>query len=317
NIMVISTPDDIRARKYANVKAIKIGDGPSEVSAYAAAPHGTVKCVVKSMPLEDSAATINENVVNAAQRIGTSTTIIVAFEGPKAPNYVYYGGRLLRYTLYRKHYVVCRTCGKVGHRSDNCHRCGAPASQGHHCTPKCKLCGGSHFTGDRECKNKFKTPYVVRRMQWERKAEVLAGKQEKAGRGIPSPTAENIPPLRMSVRASTRASSRSRSRSRSTGGKVTWAQVAEPENKKVKALKEANRQQAKTIAEQDAVIRRIATDMAAMRKMIQQLKARYRNQAEEIAETAEEPPIKRKNTEGAEPIESKARQIGRKDQQNR
>ncbi|CAN7978723.1 unnamed protein product, partial [Ixodes persulcatus] len=168
----------------------------------------------------------------------------------------------------------------------NCHRCGAPASQGHHCTPKCKLCGGSHFTGDRECKNKFKTPYVVRRMQWERKAEVLAGKQEKAGRGIPSPTAENIPPLRTSVRASTRASSRSRLRSRSTGGKVTWAQLAEPENKK-------------TIAEQDAVIRRIATDMAAMREMIQQLKVRYRNQAEEIAETAEEPPIKRKNTEGA------------------
>ncbi|CAN7939576.1 unnamed protein product, partial [Ixodes hexagonus] len=247
----------------------------------------------------DSAAMINENILNvrnpqakAAQRIGTSTTIIVAFEGPKVPNYVYYGGGLLRCTLYRKHYDVCRTCGKVGHRSDVCPTpdakiclgCGTPASQGHQCTPKCKLCGGSHITGDRECRNKFKTPYVVRRRQWERKAEVLAGKQEKAGKETSPLTAENFPPLRASVRASSRASSRSRSRSRSAGGKVTW---------------EANRQQAKKIAEQDAVIRRMAADMAAMREMIQQLQGREQKPAEERAETAEEPPIKRKSTEGS------------------
>ncbi|KAG0442498.1 hypothetical protein HPB47_015690 [Ixodes persulcatus] len=118
------------------------------------------------IPLEDSAATINENVVNvrnphakAAQRIGTSTTIIVAFEGPKVPNY--------------------------------------------------------------------------------------------------------------------------------------------PENKEVKALKEANRQQAKKIAEQDAVIRRMAMDVVAMKEMIKQLQGREQKPAEESAQTAEEPLIKQKSTEGS------------------
>ncbi|CAN7980994.1 unnamed protein product [Ixodes pacificus] len=47
---------------------------------------------------------------------------------------------------------------------------------------------------------------------------------------------ENFPQLRASrSRSPSRASSRSRSRR--AGGKVTWAQVAEPDNKEMKALK--------------------------------------------------------------------------------
>ncbi|EEC15693.1 hypothetical protein IscW_ISCW013481, partial [Ixodes scapularis] len=272
---------DLDPEDYAGWLHVKIGRKSDETQAKhnARAARWTTATATKAsrmegIPLEDSAGTITENVVNvqnlqakAVQRIGTSTTIIVAVEGPKD---------------------VCRTCGKVGHHSDvcpapdakNCLGYCAPASQGHQCTPKCKLSGGTHTTCDRECRNKFKTPYVVRRRQWERKTEVLAGKQEKAGKGIPPPIAENVPPLQESVRASTRASSRSRSRSRSTGGKVPWAQ-------------------GKKIAEQDAVIRRMATDMAAMREMIQQLQGREQKPAEESAETAIEPPIKRKSSEGS------------------
>ncbi|KAG0434533.1 hypothetical protein HPB47_019032 [Ixodes persulcatus] len=316
--MVISTPDEFRARKYANVKGIKIGDKTYEVSAYAAAPNGTVKGIVKGIPLEDSASTINGNVLNmrspmarAAQRIGLSTNIIVAFKGPKVPNYVCYRGGLLRCTLYRKHFDVCRKCGKVGHWADTCPTpeakicigCGAAASQGHQCTPKCKLCGGPHVRGDKECKNKVKTPYIIRRRQWEHKTTVSAGnqektgQQEKVGKGIPPKKMENFLQLRASrSRSPSRASSRSRSRS--AGGKVTWAQVAEPENKEMKALKEANRQQAKKIAEQEETIRRMAADMAAMKEMMQKMV--NKNQAtdeEEPTETAEEPPAKGRSTE--------------------
>ncbi|KAG0434516.1 hypothetical protein HPB47_019046 [Ixodes persulcatus] len=163
NIVVISTPDDLRARKYAGVKEIKIEDRTYEVSAYAAALDGAVKGVVRGIPVEDSAETITDNILNArnpkaraAQRIGSSTTIIVVFEGPKVPNYVYYGGGLLRCTLYRKHYEDCRCCGKVGHRVDVCPTpetkvcigCGEKTDRDHQCTPKCKLCGGPHVSGD-------------------------------------------------------------------------------------------------------------------------------------------------------------------------
>ncbi|KAG0433684.1 hypothetical protein HPB47_019721 [Ixodes persulcatus] len=195
NIMVISTPDDLRAIRYANIKEIAIGTKKYEVGAFVAAPHGTVTGVVKSIPLEDSASTINENVLNlrnplarASQCIGKSTTIIVAFEGPRVPHYVYYCGGLLRCTLYRKPFDVCRTCGKVGHRTDvcptpeskTCLGCGKEASQDHQCNPKCKLCGTPHLTGDEDCKNKFKTPYIICRREWDR--EVLEGTPNKSGR---------------------------------------------------------------------------------------------------------------------------------------
>ncbi|CAN7939889.1 unnamed protein product [Ixodes hexagonus] len=66
----------------------------------------------------------------------------------------------------------------------------------------------------------------------------------------------------------------------------------------MKALKEANRQQAKKIAEQEETIRRMAADMAAMKKMMQKMVHKNQGTAEEEpTETAEEPPAKRRSTE--------------------
>ncbi|EEC07233.1 hypothetical protein IscW_ISCW006598, partial [Ixodes scapularis] len=176
-----------------------------------------------------------------------------------------------------------------------CIGCGAADSQGQ-CTPKCKLCGGQHVTGDKECKNRFKTPYIIRRRQWKRKATVSVGSQEKAGKRIPRRQWKTSHSCAPRSRSPSRESSRSRSRS--AGLKVTWAQVAEPDNKEMKALKEANRQQANKIAEQEETIRRMAADMAAMKEMTQKMV--NKNQAadaKEPTETAEEPPAKRRSTE--------------------
>ncbi|KAH7958841.1 hypothetical protein HPB49_005691 [Dermacentor silvarum] len=46
NIIVISTPDDKRARYYASVRSLHIGGRNYETHAYCTAPHGTVKGVI-------------------------------------------------------------------------------------------------------------------------------------------------------------------------------------------------------------------------------------------------------------------------------
>ncbi|KAH7945304.1 hypothetical protein HPB49_009276 [Dermacentor silvarum] len=67
-------------------------------------------------------------------------------------------------------------CGDLGHRSDvceskeeKCRGCGIPnPTEGHDCNPTCKLCGQPHLTGDKMCKEIFRTPYIVKKRQWEK-----------------------------------------------------------------------------------------------------------------------------------------------------
>ncbi|CAN7948824.1 unnamed protein product [Ixodes hexagonus] len=200
NIMVVSTPNEDNAARYAKIKEISIQGKPYEVNAYRTAPHDTVKGVIRGIPIDASDYELDRNIVNernplavGAKRIGSTTTVIVAFQGPKVPNFVRYGVTLIPCHLYRKQIDVCQECGRVGHRKDvcptptlmTCLACGlANPKQDHRCTPKCKLCGGEHPTGDRTCKAKYKIPYVVRKRQWERR---------QAERQLPSES--DFPPL--------------------------------------------------------------------------------------------------------------------------
>lgn len=127
NIIVVSTPDDARALLYAKLQSIFIGGKEHKVGAYQTAPYGTVKGVIRGIAIEDSPAEIERNIVNSinplalgAKRIGSSSTVIVAFEGQKVPNYVCYGPVLTKCSLYRKQFDVCKQCGKVGHCRDVC-----------------------------------------------------------------------------------------------------------------------------------------------------------------------------------------------------
>ncbi|KAL1481062.1 hypothetical protein MTO96_050503 [Rhipicephalus appendiculatus] len=127
NIIVVSTPHATHAAKYRQLQAIPIGDRRHEVSAYETAPDYTVKGIIKGIPLEEDARSIHTNIVHArnphalaAKRLSNTTTVIVAFEGPRVPTYVRYGGALLRCTLYRKQVDMCHCCGRLGHRMEVC-----------------------------------------------------------------------------------------------------------------------------------------------------------------------------------------------------
>ncbi|XP_070384818.1 uncharacterized protein [Dermacentor albipictus] len=296
NIIVVSTPDERPATLYSMVKALNIGGRAYEVSAYRTAPAGTVKGVIRGIAVDDTPEEIAENIVNPcnlltveAHRIGNTTLVIALFAGQKVLKYVKYGSIIVRCGLYRKHFDVCRQCGKLGHRRDvypnpNTRLCFGfgivNPSEDHkrECKPKCKLCGGQQPTGAMECKSKYKMPYVVKKLQWERKME--ATQQQ--------PRPESFPSLRAPSAERPRGESRqrdgSRKRDNSKGGRsanhhrpsqsrdrVTWADavkanVAEKrqppaqnaakkiqeENGVVKALRDENEMLKRRIAEQDA-----------------------------------------------------------------
>ncbi|CAN7945482.1 unnamed protein product, partial [Ixodes hexagonus] len=257
--------------------------------------------------------------------------VIVLFAGQKVPNYVKYGSILVRCGLYRKHFDVCKQCGKVGHRRDVCPNpntrvcfgCGiANPSEGHEreCKPKCRLCGGQHPTGERECTNKYKMPYVVKKRQWERKMETT----------LQQPDPESFPPLRAPSVArprgelrqrdssrkmdnSNRGRSASRRRPSQSRERAAWADAVkanmaekrqppaqnaakkiQEENGAVKALRDENEKLKRRIAEQDATIKEInekLTTLIATQQQQQQQLPKPAQEKEQEEMTADEPEV--------------------------
>ncbi|CAN7950134.1 unnamed protein product, partial [Ixodes hexagonus] len=226
NIVVISTPRPHNADRYARMKSIQVSGVTHEVNAYEAAPDNTTKGIIRGIPLTDSAQEIDANVINArnplalaAKRIGSTTTVVIAFDGPSVPYMVRYGATLIQCFLFRKQIDICYHCGRLGHRMDVCPfpnnkicRCcdARNPDKDHQCTPKCTLCGGPHPTADKGCTAKYKTPYVLRQRLWE---------QRTAQQSIPQPS--DFPPMNTKRRSRSRSHSRpgagrSRSRSKST-----------------------------------------------------------------------------------------------------
>ncbi|KAH7979836.1 hypothetical protein HPB49_011534 [Dermacentor silvarum] len=178
NIIVISTPIEEHADKY-KIVCIRMNTQEYEVSAYEATPDNTFKGVIRGIGLEYSTQDIVRKVITprnpagiATKQMGNTTNVIVLFDGYKVPSYVRDGAALLRCTLYKKQLDMCYQCGRLGHRAEVCpnpndkicRRCGlADPPENHECKAKCQLCYTDHPTADRECKTRYKTPFLVKK----------------------------------------------------------------------------------------------------------------------------------------------------------
>ncbi|KAM7314325.1 hypothetical protein ISCGN_004109 [Ixodes scapularis] len=310
NVVVISTGSDARAVKYAAVTCICVAGRSYEVRAYVTAPFDTVKGVIRGVPVHHTAEEIERLLigpknptVRAAERIGSSATVVVIFGGDVVPHQVFYGGSVLRCSLYRKHYEVCKTCGRVGHRTDvcptpgvrRCLGCGGTPDPGHACSPRCGLCGGPHVTGDKVCKNRFRTPYIVRRRLWERAERGLSGDRPSPP---PRGSAEEYPRLGRS-RSRSRESERpaARSRSRSTSDQVTWAQAVQSDRGEVAKLREENRRQAAEVVELRRENKKLVKTVEELKALVEGLVRRLDSSGPPSGPEDSAPPAKRRSVE--------------------
>ncbi|KAH8029753.1 hypothetical protein HPB51_003705 [Rhipicephalus microplus] len=138
NIIVISTPEQARVSQYASVRALGIGGQAYEVFAYAAAPETMVKGVIGGIPLSEMPEMIRANVVND-----------------------YNDTALEAHRIGTSHAVIVLLNVTTTRRNAS-----PAANYAANRTPRA-----------RETANKFKTPFLLRKRERERKTAT-----EKAGK---------------------------------------------------------------------------------------------------------------------------------------
>lgn len=301
NIVVISTPDDDRALKYARIRCIVIDTKAYEVFAYGSLPDYMVKGVIHNIGLQDTQEDIIQNLsypfnstFRAARRIGMTKAVVIAFEADKIPQYVIYAGVAVKCTAYKQHREVCKLCGQVGHRRDvcptpevnACFACGLRNPGPDHtndCKPNCKLCNGAHPTGDPRCKNRFKTSFQTRKHAREEKKKAAEATKTTApkvrlSRRDDFPKHEGVTKTHRSPSARSASRQRSGSTVRSAlknptqNNTKTWAKIATaaPANagNATAQSKRAQRQRSATRKRDDQ-----EEKIAALEKIIQTLQA--------------------------------------------
>ncbi|KAL1467133.1 hypothetical protein MTO96_042362 [Rhipicephalus appendiculatus] len=122
NIIVVSTPDEERANKYATVRSLFIGGKNYETYAYRTAPHGTAKGVIRGIALDATDEEIQNDIVHPANptaleahRIGSTASVVILFQGTKVPRSVKYGPCRVPCGLYKQHYDHPITPGNASH----------------------------------------------------------------------------------------------------------------------------------------------------------------------------------------------------------
>ncbi|KAH7951568.1 hypothetical protein HPB52_010361 [Rhipicephalus sanguineus] len=313
NILVISTPDEKTATKIVKIKKLTINEKKYETNANVSAPLEMAKGIIRNIPLKYTQVQLMYALANArnpslayAKRLGSTTTVILLYEGNRVPMCAYFNSIMMRVSLYRKQIDFCKECGRLGHRPDVCPRpddklcpaCGAKnPAEDHECTAKCKLCGEAHPTADRTCRAKLKTPYMVKQRRWtarrnEEELQRVAGSHDSDTCGSsnaqppPASTSRSRSTSRSQPGARCRSSSRSRSRSRA---RAERGSRSASEGKKPEAMgKKQEEQKTPDKTQSSPPSNAVAAVSAASTKTMEEEKV------EMVEEVAQQPGAKRK-----------------------
>ncbi|KAH7936985.1 hypothetical protein HPB49_006900 [Dermacentor silvarum] len=225
NTLTMTVKDN--AIKYSKLEEMRIGNQTYAAVAYMTASEDTSKGVcIHGVPESESQEVIEKSLVTDrnptilhARRMGHTNSIVIVFEGTHVPHYVYYRGAEYRCLLYKTKHEVCEQCGRIDRRLDvcpnpnnmKCRGCGIP-NPTYQCTPSSKLCGKQHITGEKKCTEIFRTPYLLKKRQWERTQQE---QQRLSAEDRTSCSRERPIPKNTDAGGNGRGGGRSRSRSRS------------------------------------------------------------------------------------------------------
>lgn len=173
NYLLISTPSEERAQKYANIQSLTLKNKLYEIATHVSAPGNTVMGVIFNIPEEDTPEEITRSILEynpalqilEAKRLGNSNNAQILFHGTKVPFWIRYRAATYRCKPFRRKTEACIACWQPGHRQDvcpnlthatRCSKCGsADPAEGHQCVPKCVVCDGQHITGSTDCPKRF------------------------------------------------------------------------------------------------------------------------------------------------------------------
>ncbi|KAH7943720.1 hypothetical protein HPB52_010476 [Rhipicephalus sanguineus] len=234
NTFAHCTPAVERAERVLRLKELVIDAHTYKISVYCAPDESQGRGVIRSVDLRLDRQGIHEELEDPRnppivdfRRLGNPTAGLLTFKEPRVPMWIHLCNARHRCNLYKKKFEVCYGCSELGHRADVCAstviKCRSfaipdPPSD-HVCVSTCRLCGKQHITGESRCKEIYRTPYIIKRRQWEALQQEEDSKQQDQATQRRSPLNA---PVAGTVNGLLEGAYLCYYSARSTSGEATW-----------------------------------------------------------------------------------------------
>ncbi|KAL1467995.1 hypothetical protein MTO96_041775 [Rhipicephalus appendiculatus] len=152
-------------RNYVRIKEIKVGEKVYNVTAYYSAGDGYCKGAIRNVDRKITEQELDTMIVHSgnpivmqAKRIKDTGSVVIVFEGYEVPNHIKFGSVLLKCYLYWRQVDVCYICAKIPQTHTSVERSASYAER-------------VIRRVDRNCKQRYQTPFIVRQRRRERTEE--------------------------------------------------------------------------------------------------------------------------------------------------